>query len=83
MKESVDLLPRDHLYFYFLQNNQYPEMVKGVDKSLSDSAWKDYPPTIVVHGDADDMVLLQASKDVIAVIGKISLSVSALRLTPC
>lgn len=69
-QDSSGSIPRDHLFFYLNQNNKYPEMAQGIDKSLNDPSWKDYPPTIIVHGDADYMVPLQASKDIVSVIGE-------------
>lgn len=63
-------IPRDYLFFYLNQNNKYPEMAQGIDKSLNDPAWRNYPPTIIVHGDSDYMVPLQASKNIVSVIGE-------------
>lgn len=63
-------LPRDYLYFYLNQNNRYAELAKGVDKTFNDPAWKNFPPTIIVHGDKDDMVLLEASEKVVSVTGE-------------
>jgi hypothetical protein len=45
-------------------------MAKAFDKSLSDPCWKDFPPTIIVHGADDNLVLLQGSKDAVAIIGR-------------
>ncbi|KUJ10806.1 alpha/beta-hydrolase [Mollisia scopiformis] len=71
--EDKERLPRDTLYFWLLQNNLYPELMKGFDKSLSDEeAWKGYTRTVIVHGDEDDMVPYQASVDVASVIGPVT-----------
>ena len=63
-------IPRDMLSFYFYQNNRYPALGMGVDKSFSDPAWKDFPPTIIVHGDMDPLVPLRVSEEAVSVIGK-------------
>jgi hypothetical protein len=69
-EETGGPIPRDMLYFYLNQNNRYPELGKGVDKYVSDPSWKDFPPTIIVHGDQDPMVLLSASEKAVSIIGK-------------
>ncbi len=60
------------MYFWLLQNNLYPDLMRGVDKSLSDEAWKDFPKTIIVHGDEDDMAPYQVSLDAFRAIGEFS-----------
>ena len=67
--EQGDQLPRDFLFFYLIQNNTYPELVKGIDKTFDDPAWKDYPSTIIIHGDEDPFVPYQASEALVSVIG--------------
>ncbi|KAE8440796.1 hypothetical protein EG329_006574 [Mollisiaceae sp. DMI_Dod_QoI] len=62
-------MPMDMMYFWLLQNNLYPDLMRGVDKSLSDEAWKDFPKTIIVHGDEDDMAPYQVSLDAFRAIG--------------
>jgi hypothetical protein len=47
-------------------------MAKGIDKKFDDPAWKDFPPTIIIHGSEDPMVLLEASEKVMRVIGESS-----------
>jgi hypothetical protein len=47
-------------------------MAKGIDKKFDDLAWKDFPPTIIIHGSEDPMVLLEASEKVMKVIGESS-----------
>jgi hypothetical protein len=68
-EESGGGIPRDMLFFYLNQNNRYPEMGKGMDKTYSDPAWKDYPPMIIVHGEKDLLVPLSASEEAVKVIG--------------
>ena len=73
LEEPADApFPRDNLFFYLNQNNRYPEMAKGIDKRFDDPAWKDFPPTIIIHGSEDPMVLLEASEKVVTVIGESS-----------
>lgn len=69
-QESGGGIPRDMLFFYLNQNNRYPEMGKGMDKLYSDPAWKDFPPTIIVIGEKDSLVLLTAAEKAVSVIGK-------------
>jgi len=54
----VDLFP------YFLEQNRYPELVKGIDKNLEDKVWKGYPPFITVHGDQNIDALYEFSVNV-------------------
>lgn len=68
-EEVGGLLPRDFLFFYLNQNNRYPQLGKGIDKSYNDPAWKNFPPTIIIHGDQDPFVLLEASETLVTVIG--------------
>jgi hypothetical protein len=68
-EEAGGPISRDMLFFYLNQNNRYPEMAKGIDKSFSDPIWEDFPPTIIVHGEKDPLALLSASEEAVAVIG--------------
>jgi hypothetical protein len=45
--------PRGNLYDWLVQENKYPEIVCNVDKGFEWSGWSTFPPTILIHGDAD------------------------------
>jgi hypothetical protein len=68
--ENSGELPRVALFPWFLQTSQYPEMMKEVDHGLEHPGWKDYPLTILVHGDQDVDAPHQGSVDAASVIGK-------------
>jgi hypothetical protein len=55
---------------WLLQTNAFPELLGGVDRDLGDSGWKDFPGTILVHGDEDAVVPVELSKELVGVIGK-------------
>ncbi|KAK0111905.1 hypothetical protein ONS96_001172 [Cadophora gregata f. sp. sojae] len=44
---------RQQVLPWFLQEKMFSSFMEGVDRSLDDPSWKDFVPTIVVHGDAD------------------------------
>jgi hypothetical protein len=41
-----------------------------VDRGLGDSGWKNFPGTVLVHGDEDAVVPIELSKELVGVIGK-------------
>ncbi len=61
---------RDNLFFWLVQNNEYPKLLKDVDKGWNDDGWKNYPPVVIVHGDADDMVPLEIAHRTVEFIGE-------------
>ncbi|KUJ14331.1 alpha/beta-hydrolase [Mollisia scopiformis] len=61
--------PRIVLVPWFFQENQYPEMMQEVDKSLDDKAWTEFPPTILVHGDKDVVNPYECSVRLVEAIG--------------
>lgn len=46
-------------------------MFKGVDKNLSASQWKDFPPTILIHGDKDELAPFVMSSKLVDIFGKL------------
>lgn len=74
-EEGKNGFERMALVLWFIQNNVYPEkdMLGSVDKGLSDEGWKDFPGTVLVHGDKDMVVPYELSIDVSKIIGKILL----------
>jgi hypothetical protein len=55
---------------WILQEDGLAAWFEGVDKSLDDVAWKNYPPTFVVHGDQDKAAPYEGSSKLVGVIGK-------------
>lgn len=41
-----------------------------MDRGLGDSGWKNFPGTVLVHGDEDAVVPIELSKELVGVIGK-------------
>ena len=56
---------------WFIQTNAYPEkdMLGSVDKGLGDDGWKDFPSTILVHGNMDVVVPYELSVELSKIIG--------------
>lgn len=65
---------RQLLLPYFAQENMFASFMEDVDRDLEDEGWRDYVPTVFVHGEADDAVPLQASVNLMEVIGESFLS---------
>jgi len=61
---------RQKLLPWFAQEEMFASFMVDVDRDLEDPSWKDYVPTILVHGDRDHSVPLQASTNLAKVIGK-------------
>ena len=59
---------------WLLQTNAFPALLEGVDKGLEDEGWKDFPRTILVHGDADMVVPFGMSEMLVEVIGMLVFS---------
>ncbi|KAG4421469.1 hypothetical protein IFR04_005419 [Cadophora malorum] len=60
---------RQKLLPWFAQEEMFASFMVDVDRDLEDPSWKDYVPTILVHGDRDHSVPLQASTNLAKVIG--------------
>jgi len=67
--EMSSELQRAYLYDWLVQENQYPDLVREVDKGPSDPSWSNYPPTIMIHGDVDEDVPMELSQMMIGTIG--------------
>ena len=68
--EQVDGPLRVELSPWLLQREEYPVLMKDVDKDLSDEAWKNYVPVITVHGDRDTDAPYELSVLLCDVVGK-------------
>ncbi len=62
--------PRMALVPWFLQENQFPEMMRDVDWDLGDKSWKEFPSTILVHGDKDPVAPYACSVRLVEAIGE-------------
>ncbi|KAH6715813.1 Alpha/Beta hydrolase protein [Leptodontidium sp. MPI-SDFR-AT-0119] len=67
--ESHPSRARQLLAAYFAQEKMFASFMEDVDRDLEDPSWRDYVPTIFVHGEADAAVPLQASVNLAKVIG--------------
>lgn len=61
---------RGMLYDWFVQENMFPDLVKGVDKGFEDEAWKTFPPTVFILAGADEDVPPSLSEMASVAIGK-------------
>lgn len=61
---------RQMLLPWFAQEKLFTAFMEDVDRSLDDPAWGSYVPTILVHGEVDAAVPLQASVNLAKVIGE-------------
>ncbi|KAH8589743.1 hypothetical protein B0O99DRAFT_636504 [Bisporella sp. PMI_857] len=68
-KGELDL-PRVALFPWFIQTNQYPVLMEGVDRGLEHEGWKSYPKTVLVHGDQDVDAPYQGALDAVGIIGR-------------
>jgi len=57
------------LYQWLVQTNAYPGLMGMVDKNLDDDSWKNYPKTVLVHGNKDVDAPYQGSLDAVRIIG--------------
>lgn len=60
---------RQKLLPWYAQEGMFTSSMVDVDRDLEDPSWKDYVPTILVHGDKDPSVPLQASVNLAKVVG--------------
>ncbi|CZR63997.1 uncharacterized protein PAC_13894 [Phialocephala subalpina] len=65
-----ELPPRIALVPWLLQENQFPELMSEVDWDLEDGSWKEFPPTILVHGDKDSVAPYELSVRLVEAIGQ-------------
>jgi hypothetical protein len=61
---------RIRLVPWFLQEVLFPKMLGIVDVDLKDQKWKEFPPTILVHGDQDRAAPYECSVRLIQAIGE-------------
>jgi hypothetical protein len=75
-EEGKPGLERLALVPWYIQTNAYPrkEMLGSVDKEMGDEGWKDFPGTVLVHGDMDVVVPYELSVELSKVIGMFSRS---------
>lgn len=61
---------RQALLPWFAQEQMFATLMKGVDHDLGDPKWGEFVPTVLVHGDIDAAVPLEASERLAKVIGE-------------
>ena len=72
-EEGKSGFERMALVLWFIQTNAYPEkaLLGIVDKGLGEEGWKDFPGTVLVHGDKDVVVPYELSVELSKVIGEL------------
>jgi hypothetical protein len=61
---------RAYLWDWFVQENTLPGLFKEIDKDFEDEAWKNLPPTVLIHSGADVDVPQSLSQMANRVIGR-------------
>jgi hypothetical protein len=65
------VLARIALLPWFLQENLFPDLLGDVDRGLGDEGGKDFPETVLVHGDRDVVVSHEWAVKLTGAIGKL------------